>query len=117
MDVFGLNLRHLRAVVEVSRHGSVSGAATAVNLTQPAITQALIRLERGMGQPLFVRRADGMTPTPAAELFVPRAEAALAHVASNRVTMAQLRARSEEHTSELQSLMRISYAVLCLKNK
>src|SRR3546814_1780511 len=26
-------------------------------------------------------------------------------------------ARSEEHTSELQSLMRISYAVFCLKNK
>src|SRR3546814_1431792 len=26
------------------------------------------------------------------------------------------RARSEEHTSELQSLMRISYAVFCLKN-
>src|SRR3546814_3993371 len=25
--------------------------------------------------------------------------------------------RSEEHTSELQSLMRISYAVFCLKNK
>src|SRR3546814_10901475 len=28
-----------------------------------------------------------------------------------------LRGRSEEHTSELQSLMRISYAVFCLKNK
>src|SRR3546814_2548959 len=28
-----------------------------------------------------------------------------------------LHARSEEHTSELQSLMRISYAVFCLKNK
>src|SRR3546814_6881898 len=28
-----------------------------------------------------------------------------------------LRNRSEEHTSELQSLMRISYAVFCLKNK
>src|SRR3546814_5011902 len=27
------------------------------------------------------------------------------------------RVRSEEHTSELQSLMRISYAVFCLKNK
>src|SRR3546814_1649808 len=27
------------------------------------------------------------------------------------------RPRSEEHTSELQSLMRISYAVFCLKNK
>src|SRR3546814_5256734 len=30
--------------------------------------------------------------------------------------LSQLR-RSEEHTSELQSLMRISYAVFCLKNK
>src|SRR3546814_9589684 len=29
----------------------------------------------------------------------------------------KLRSRSEEHTSELQSLMRISYAVLCLKKK
>src|SRR3546814_4533982 len=30
---------------------------------------------------------------------------------------ARARARSEEHTSELQSLMRISYAVFCLKKK
>src|SRR3546814_9398996 len=29
----------------------------------------------------------------------------------------QLRTRSEEHTSELQSLIRISYAVFCLKKK
>src|SRR3546814_9689616 len=29
----------------------------------------------------------------------------------------QMRVRSEEHTSELQSLMRISYAVFCLKKK
>src|SRR3546814_3952038 len=31
--------------------------------------------------------------------------------------VAHLLQRSEEHTSELQSLMRISYAVLCLKKK
>src|SRR3546814_7117059 len=31
--------------------------------------------------------------------------------------MQYLAARSEEHTSELQSLMRISYAVFCLKKK
>src|SRR3546814_1215976 len=29
----------------------------------------------------------------------------------------KLESRSEEHTSELQSLMRISYALFCLKNK
>src|SRR3546814_14804653 len=35
-----------------------------------------------------------------------------AHVAHYRAAL-----RSEEHTSELQSLMRISYAVFCLKKK
>src|SRR3546814_5565365 len=34
-----------------------------------------------------------------------------------RVKDLQLPDRSEEHTSELQSLMRISYAVFCLKKK
>src|SRR3546814_8920400 len=38
------------------------------------------------------------------------------HLWPNRLE-AQLEARSEEHTSELQSLMRISYAVFCLKKK
>src|SRR3546814_12996859 len=37
-------------------------------------------------------------------------------VARSRKVAAQLQ-RSEEHTSELQSLMRISYAVFCLKKK
>src|SRR3546814_6559627 len=39
-------------------------------------------------------------------------------LADEASTDALIRKRSEEHTSELQSLMRISYAVLCLqKNK
>src|SRR3546814_9168684 len=33
------------------------------------------------------------------------------------ITLGAHRPRSEEHTSELQSLMRISYAVFCLKKK
>src|SRR3546814_9728890 len=33
------------------------------------------------------------------------------------VSASSFSSRSEEHTSELQSLMRISYAVFCLKNK
>src|SRR3546814_6561806 len=38
------------------------------------------------------------------------------HHVENAVLIAEL-LRSEEHTSELQSLMRISYAVFCLKKK
>src|SRR3546814_3934720 len=37
--------------------------------------------------------------------------------ASRHLALAWFEKRSEEHTSELQSLMRISYAVFCLKKK
>src|SRR3546814_4159887 len=37
--------------------------------------------------------------------------------AAEPLTMGREALRSEEHTSELQSLMRISYAVFCLKKK
>src|SRR3546814_4598392 len=43
--------------------------------------------------------------------LVPRA------IVRNNGPLACARSRSEEHTSELQSLMRISYAVFCLKKK
>src|SRR3546814_1097386 len=38
-------------------------------------------------------------------------------VANENAVLGALAGRSEEHTSELQSLMRISYAVFCLKKK
>src|SRR3546814_9811404 len=41
---------------------------------------------------------------------------AASKVVAGRVTAATRAARSEEPTSELQSLMRISYAVFCLQN-
>src|SRR3546814_2869757 len=45
----------------------------------------------------------------------------MAHIAERTATRALIahnhERRSEEHTSELQSLMRISYAVFCLKKK
>src|SRR3546814_2333720 len=44
-------------------------------------------------------------------------DGAVANVAAAKDFLGGLNARSEEHTSELQSLMRISYAVFCLKKK
>src|SRR3546814_4243831 len=41
----------------------------------------------------------------------------LGDIAEKSVPKMMLVSRSEEHTSELQSLMRISYAVFCLKKK
>src|SRR3546814_10177753 len=47
--------------------------------------------------------------------FTDQAHFTKAFAKANGTTPARWRRRSEEHTSELQSLMRISYAVFCLK--
>lgn len=92
MLIWQLNLRHLAAMAKIAELGTINAATRAVNLTQPAITQALARLEAQVGLPLFERRHNGMAPTAAAQLLVPRIEAALEHIASPHVTMARLRA-------------------------
>ena len=92
MPIWDMNLRHLQAVVRIAETGTMGAAAKAVNLTQPAITQALGKIERSIGLPLFERRHDGMAPTEAADVLVPRIAAALDHIASPHVTMSRLRA-------------------------
>lgn len=92
MPIWDMNLRHLQAIVRIAELGTINAAAEAVNLTQPAITQALGRIEKLLSVPLFERRHDGMMPTDAAALFVPRIRAALAHLASPHVTMSRMRA-------------------------
>lgn len=92
MDLWALNLRHLRAAAVITRLGSINAAAQAVNLTQPAITQAIGNLEMQLGLPLFERRHNGMEPLKAMQLLAPRIDAAIANIGSARVTMTQLRA-------------------------
>ena len=71
------NLRHLRAFCEVADHRSITHAAERVFLSQPAITQAIAKLERQLDIPLFERLSDGMRPTEAGRLFAHRAGRAL----------------------------------------
>src|SRR3546814_2175413 len=49
------------------------------------------------------------------DIFPPIQQSNMAHVIAEQFDAE--RVRSEEHTSELQSLMRLSYAVFCLKKK
>ncbi len=92
MELWDLNLRHLAAVVKIADLGTMSAAAQAVNLTQPALTQALARIESELGLTLFERRHDGMVPTDAAVLLVPRIRAASLHLPGPHVTMSRMRA-------------------------
>src|SRR3546814_10493658 len=60
---------------------------------------------------------DDSGPWPGDSAGERRGECRNAWTAAARLKFPSGRRRSEEHTSELQSLMRISYAVFCLKKK
>lgn len=71
------NLRHLHTFREVARLGSVSAAARSVHISQPAVTQAIVGLERHFGAPLLLRRSTGVSLTPAGEICLARIERSL----------------------------------------
>jgi LysR family transcriptional regulator of gallate degradation len=79
---FDLNMRHLRALSAVVEQGSLSAAAQAVSLSQPALTQGLGKLERQLGAQLFERRSDGVTPTKAGSAMAERSALAFEHLAA-----------------------------------
>ena len=109
-EILALNLRHLDAISVIGRAGSMSAGARRMNLSQPALAQAVSKVERVVGKPLFERLPGGMVPTVAGRILIIRIERALrfliqgvrlvrrsarlapvAHI-ERRVTMAQLRA-------------------------
>lgn len=77
MDAIFPNLRHLRVFVEVGRCGSVSQAALRSNLSQPAVTQALSKLESQAEIALFTRHKSGLYLSDIGQLYFARVEKAL----------------------------------------
>lgn len=78
---FDLNPRHLRALSAIIARGSMSAAAEAVGLSQPALTQGIAKIEARLGATLFERHAGGMSATPDGRLLADRTDAAIAHLA------------------------------------
>ncbi|MET8259706.1 LysR family transcriptional regulator [Micromonospora sp. NPDC005205] len=72
-----LELRHLRVVCAIAETGSVTKAASALGLAQPALTAQLQRIERTLGGPLFDRDRRGARPTALGELVLARARVLL----------------------------------------
>jgi LysR family transcriptional regulator, regulator for genes of the gallate degradation pathway len=72
------NLRHLRILAAIAALGSVSGAARQMNLSQPAVTQALARMEALAGASLFDRSPRGLYLTQAGQILTARVDRALA---------------------------------------
>ncbi len=67
MHISGIDLNLLSVFDAIMRERSITRAAVQLGLTQPAVSHALGRLRRLLGDRLFVRSPQGMIPTPAAE--------------------------------------------------
>lgn len=77
MNFRTLDLNLLRVFDALMAEGSLTRAAQMLAITQPAASQALKRLHEAVGEPLFIRHATGMTPTPKAEALWPQVRTAL----------------------------------------
>ncbi|MBR0754341.1 LysR family transcriptional regulator [Bradyrhizobium jicamae] len=89
-----LEVQQLAAFLAISKHGSIGRAAVAMDLTQPAVTRALKRLEHRLGTVLFERHPSGVIPTPAADSLLPYAEEIVSNAKAALEQVASLRGHS-----------------------
>lgn len=77
-----MNLRQLRYIVATADHGTMTSAAQALYVAQPALSRAVRELERELGVELFARSGRGVVLTSAGEKVVWHARIALDAVES-----------------------------------
>jgi DNA-binding transcriptional LysR family regulator len=77
----------LQALVEIARTGSISRAAAALFVTQPALTARIHALEESVGAELLVRTRHGSRLTEAGKALLPHAERALAALQAGRIAI------------------------------
>jgi len=71
-----LRLRDLRVLFEVMQSGTLAKAALQLRVSQPAVSQVIADLERGLGVKLFDRSSRGVEPTLYARALLARGRAA-----------------------------------------
>lgn len=75
-----LELRHLRILATIAEHGSLTKAAAALGVSQPALSTQLRRIERHLGNLVFSRGVRGVTVTAYGEFVLARVRGALSNV-------------------------------------
>ncbi|MCJ8520903.1 DNA-binding transcriptional LysR family regulator [Pseudorhizobium tarimense] len=101
------NLRHLRLFAAVAELKSVTLAAEKWHVSQPAVTQALNKLELQAGGALFERSRTGLFPTSRAEILLRRVDSAFALLDPISVSISP-RLRTSLTYAQLQALVAVS---------
>jgi LysR family pca operon transcriptional activator len=91
-----IKMRHLQCFVEVARHKSVTVAAAALGLSQPAVSKTLKELEREVGGRLLHRTRSGASLTDLGEIFFRRASTSLSALRQGVEEIAQASTRETQ---------------------
>ncbi|QXH33692.1 LysR family transcriptional regulator [Pseudomonas muyukensis] len=75
-----METRHLRYFLAIADSGSITRAAEQLDIAQPALSQALVRMEKELGVKLFERSRRGALLTPAASAIIDDLRASLANI-------------------------------------
>lgn len=89
-----LGVRSAAVILECARRGSLGAAAAALNMTQPAVTRMLKRVEEGYGVPLFDRTTRGVVPTVFGEALLPYAKLIVSEIGNADDVIRQMRGAS-----------------------
>ena len=108
----GLDLNLLVAFDALMVDRSVSRAAQRVNLSQPAMSNALSRLRAYFGDDLLIAHNKRMYPTPFAETLIPQVQAALATMESVVATSRHFDPATSSRTFRVMTSDYIATAVL-----
>jgi DNA-binding transcriptional LysR family regulator len=85
-----IDARRLQIFREVARRGTISAAAQALWMTQPAVSRQIAALEREAGAQLFNRAARGVNLTEAGRLVLDHADAIAGHLAAAEAKLGDL---------------------------
>ncbi len=86
--------------VRTAEAGQISRAAASLHMAQPALSSAILKLERTIGVELFLRHPRGVSLTPAGARLYEKAKAAV-HAEEDALATAQALARSDRSTIEV----------------
>ncbi|WP_110948288.1 LysR family transcriptional regulator [Pseudomonas bohemica] len=77
-----METRHLRYFLAIADAGSITRAADRLGIAQPALSQALVRMEKELGVKLFERSRRGAVLTPAAVAIIDDIRLSIANIES-----------------------------------
>ncbi len=86
-----MTIQQLSYFLAAVEHGSFAGAAEALHLAQPSVSEQVRRLEDELGVALFHRIGRGLMPTEAGQALRPHAEQVLAELDAARDAVADVR--------------------------